>query len=58
MTEKKNIFQEKQIIKRALVCYWGCKVCKALGWFNGCSDKDKCADILYERLKEHFERVK
>lgn len=55
-----NLLQEQNEIKRGLLFFWNCKVCKKLGWdkYHGCPDNNKdCGIYLYNRLKTHFEAV-
>ena len=56
-----KLSDEAEIIKTAVVLYWDCNVCKRLGWNNSECDKlegkERCADIVYRNLRQHFYNV-
>lgn len=48
--------KKRMIIKRALVCFWSCDACHAIGWDSACQNKQKCGDYLYQLLKDWFKK--
>ena len=56
-----NILDEKFAIKKGILFYWDCHICKALGWDKElkCKHvKQDCNGYVYQRLRLHFEALR
>ena len=56
-TGKIRMQNEIKRIQKALVMI-SCSQCELAGLNEGCIDKRKCGEHMYEKLKEHFEAAK
>lgn len=48
---------EGSVIRRGFVAWWNCKTCEELGWKAECKSKEDCGELLYDKLKNHFDTV-
>lgn len=44
----------ESIMRRALVTYIPCKLCKKMQWELQCNDKNECGIRLYENFRQFF----
>lgn len=53
-----NVIYEQAEIKKGLLYFWSCKICRNLGWDkeHGCPENNgDCGAFLYKRLKKHYD---
>lgn len=55
-----NELEKQKIILRALIVYWDCNACKALGWQEECKangNKNDCCYDIYNHLRDHIHAI-